>query len=76
VTDLPPTVGSQLLSRPLACSETPSTAPPLKTKMLALSGEGIPIDLFTVREELRRRNKEEAAGGVAYLASLTDGLPG
>jgi replicative DNA helicase len=43
--------------------------------MLALSAEGSPIDLITVREELRRRNKEEAAGGIAYLASLTDGLP-
>ncbi len=43
--------------------------------MLALAEEGTCIDLFTVREELRRRNKEEAAGGPAYLASLTDGLP-
>jgi replicative DNA helicase len=43
--------------------------------MLALAEEGTSIDLFTVREELRRRNKEEAAGGPAYLASLTDGLP-
>jgi replicative DNA helicase len=43
--------------------------------MLALAEEGTSIDLFTVREELRRRNKEEEAGGPAYLASLTDGLP-
>ncbi|MBP1602217.1 MAG: dnaC 2 [Acidobacteria bacterium] len=43
--------------------------------MLALSEEETSIDIFTLREELRRRNKEEAAGGPAYLASLTDGLP-
>ncbi len=43
--------------------------------MLALAEEETSIDLFTVREELRRRDKEEAAGGPAYLASLTDGLP-
>jgi replicative DNA helicase len=42
--------------------------------MLALVEDESPIDLFTLREELRRRNKE-AAGGAAYLASLTDGLP-
>jgi replicative DNA helicase len=43
--------------------------------ILALAGEETSIDLFTFREELRQRNKEEAAGGTAYLASLTDGLP-
>jgi replicative DNA helicase len=42
--------------------------------MLALSEEETSIDIFTLREELRRRDKEEAAGGPAYLASLTDGL--
>lgn len=43
--------------------------------MLALAQEETSIDLFTLREEIRRRNKEEAAGGPAYLAGLTDGLP-
>ena len=43
--------------------------------MLSLVEEDASIDLFTLREELRRRNKEEAAGGPAYLAALTDGLP-
>src|SRR5512139_710082 len=43
--------------------------------MLALAEEDSSIDLFTLREELRRRGKEEAAGGPAYVASLTDGLP-
>ena len=43
--------------------------------MLSLVEEEISIDLITLREELRRRSKEEAAGGAAYLAALTDGLP-
>jgi len=43
--------------------------------MLALAEEETSIDIFTLREELRRRNKEESAGGPAYLAALTDGLP-
>jgi hypothetical protein len=37
--------------------------------MLALAEEGISIDYFTLREELRRRDKEELAGGMAYIAS-------
>jgi len=43
--------------------------------MLGLAEEEISIDLITLREELRRRNKEESAGGAAYLAALTEGLP-
>jgi replicative DNA helicase len=43
--------------------------------MLGLAEEETSIDLVTLREELRRRNKEEAAGGAAYLAAMTDGLP-
>ncbi len=43
--------------------------------MLALIEEESSIDLFTLREELRRRNQEETAGGPAYLAALTEGLP-
>ncbi len=43
--------------------------------MLALAEEKISIDYFTLREELRRRDKEESAGGIAYIAGLTDGLP-
>ncbi len=43
--------------------------------MLAfLAEEEISIDYFTLCEELRRRDKEELAGGTAYIASLTDGL--
>src|SRR5262249_46222312 len=33
------------------------------------------IDLVTLTEELARRKEVEAVGGVAYLASLTEGLP-
>ncbi len=43
--------------------------------MLSLAEEEISIDLVTLREELRRRDKEESAGGAAYVAALTDGLP-
>jgi replicative DNA helicase len=43
--------------------------------MLALVEKESSIDFFTLREELRRRSKEEIAGGAAYLTSLTDGLP-
>jgi len=43
--------------------------------MLGLAEEESSIDLITLREELRRRNKEEVAGGAAYMAALTDGLP-
>jgi len=42
--------------------------------MLALAESDSSIDFFTLTEELRRRNKDEAAGGQVYIASLTDGL--
>ncbi len=41
--------------------------------MLSLAEEEISVDLITLREELCRRNKEESAGGAAYVAALTDG---
>jgi replicative DNA helicase len=43
--------------------------------MLALAEEETSIDHFTLREELRRRDKEDPAGGTAYIVGLTDGLP-
>jgi replicative DNA helicase len=43
--------------------------------ILSLVEEESSIDFFTLREELRRRNREDIAGGAAYLTSLTDGLP-
>ncbi len=36
---------------------------------------GAPVDLITISAELRARNQLKAAGGDAYLASLTEGLP-
>jgi replicative DNA helicase len=33
------------------------------------------VDIVTLSEELARRKEVEAVGGVAYLASLTEGLP-
>jgi replicative DNA helicase len=39
--------------------------------MLSLAEEEFSIDYFTLREELRRHDKEELAGGTAYIAGLT-----
>lgn len=44
-------------------------------KMFALTADGSAIDLITLKEELQRSDELESAGGAAYLASLTDGLP-
>jgi DnaB-like helicase N terminal domain/AAA domain len=43
--------------------------------MRRLTASSRPIDLITLKEELQRTDELEAAGGAAYLASLTDGLP-
>lgn len=40
-----------------------------------LSDVGRPIDTLTLAEELSRNKELEAVGGVAYLSSLTDGVP-
>jgi replicative DNA helicase len=44
-------------------------------KMYALAASSRPIDLVTLKNELQRTDELESAGGPAYLASLTDGLP-
>ena len=44
-------------------------------RMAELSAEGHAIDLVTLSEMLGRHKEVEAVGGVAYLASLTEGLP-
>ncbi len=44
-------------------------------RMVALSEKRQPIDLITLSEELERAGELEGAGGSAYLASLSDGLP-
>jgi replicative DNA helicase len=43
--------------------------------MTALSERSEPIDLVTVKNELQRAQSLEAAGGVAYIASLVEGVP-
>jgi replicative DNA helicase len=40
-----------------------------------LADNARPVDLVTLAEELARNKEVEAVGGVAYLSSLTDGLP-
>ncbi len=44
-------------------------------KMSLLTARSRPIDLVTLKDELQRSDELESAGGAAYLASLTDGLP-
>ncbi len=43
--------------------------------IMELAESGRPVDLITLIEELNRRKEVEAVGGVAYLSSLTDGVP-
>ena len=45
----------------------------LGEKQAILDGKG--IDLITLMEDLTRTGELEAAGGVAYLSQLADGLP-
>ena len=45
------------------------------SRMVDLAETSRPIDTVTLTEELARRREVEAVGGVAYLTSLTDGLP-
>src|SRR5579875_2448426 len=44
-------------------------------RMAELIDAGRAVDIVTLAEELSRRKEVEAVGGVAYLASLTEGLP-
>ncbi|HTK95876.1 MAG TPA: replicative DNA helicase [Terriglobales bacterium] len=45
------------------------------SRMMELAEHNKPIDIITLTEELGRRKEVEAVGGVAYISSLTDGLP-
>ncbi|MBZ5648338.1 MAG: replicative DNA helicase [Acidobacteriia bacterium] len=45
------------------------------SRMMELAESGRPIDIITLPEELGRHKEVEAIGGVAYLSSLTDGVP-
>jgi replicative DNA helicase len=44
-------------------------------RMTELVDTGRAVDIVTLAEELARYKEVEAVGGVAYLASLTEGLP-
>jgi replicative DNA helicase len=44
-------------------------------RMGELIDNGRPVDIVTLTEELGRRKEVESVGGVAYLFSLTEGLP-
>ena len=43
--------------------------------MMHLAEVGHAVDIVTVAEELRKRKELDSIGGVAYLASLSEGLP-
>ncbi len=45
------------------------------SRMLELGESGRAIDLISLAEELGKQKELEAVGGVAYLSSLTDGVP-
>ncbi|HYK37468.1 replicative DNA helicase [Alloacidobacterium sp.] len=45
------------------------------SRMAGLIDAGRAVDIVTLSEELARRKEVEAIGGVAYLFSLTEGLP-
>jgi replicative DNA helicase len=44
-------------------------------RMMELAETSRPIDFVTLTEQLGRHKEIEAVGGVAYVTSLTDGLP-
>jgi replicative DNA helicase len=44
-------------------------------RMTELGGNGHAIDLVTLANELAKYKEVESVGGVAYLSSLTEGLP-
>jgi replicative DNA helicase len=44
-------------------------------RMASLSERGDAIDLVTLKEEMTRAGDLDAAGGVAYLSSLLEGIP-
>src|SRR5271170_4588672 len=44
-------------------------------RMGELINSGRPVDIVTLTDELGRRKEVDAVGGVAYLFSLTEGLP-
>lgn len=43
--------------------------------MVALDDKQIPADMVTLRQQLMETKRLESVGGIAYLASLTEGMP-
>src|ERR1700742_2773771 len=43
--------------------------------MARLREDGHAVDIITLSEDMRQRHEVNSIGGVAYLASLTEGLP-
>ena len=43
--------------------------------MLSLTADRVPVDLITVQNELQKRNKFDAIGGISYLTELTELVP-
>ena len=44
-------------------------------RIVKLVDKGVPVELLSLSEELRRDGSLEAVGGAAYIASLMDGVP-
>jgi replicative DNA helicase len=44
-------------------------------RMMDLAETGKPVDFVTLTEQLGQHKEIESVGGVAYVTSLTDGLP-
>ena len=47
----------------------------LFSRITDLMETGRPVDIITLTEELSKKKEVESVGGVAYISSLTDGLP-
>jgi len=47
----------------------------LFSRIMDLMETGRPVDIITLTEELSKKKQVESIGGVAYISSLTDGLP-
>ena len=47
----------------------------LFSRVMDLMETGRPVDIITLTEELSKKKEVESVGGVAYISSLTDGLP-
>src|SRR5581483_1058351 len=78
------TLGSILLNREAVVAVAPWLLPAffymerhaqIYEAMLACYNARVPPDTRTVSDELRRRNRLDAVGGIAYLSDLVDTVP-